>query len=76
MQSISDDKTVRSNTVRDLIYFNSRFLVTQAKKGEQKVSMMPAVENVFYLRRNDIVETSTENVKKKQVLATKKVRKS
>ena len=35
MQIISNDETVRSNTVQDLREFNSQSLVTQAKKGEQ-----------------------------------------
>ena len=33
MQIISNDKTVRSNTVPDLIEFNSQSLSKQAKKG-------------------------------------------
>ena len=35
MQPISNDKTVRSETVHDLKDFNSQSLSTQAKKGEQ-----------------------------------------
>ena len=33
MKIISNDKTVRSNTVQDLKAFNSQALATQAKKG-------------------------------------------
>ena len=43
MQIISNDQTVRSDTIRDLIDFNSQSLATQAQKGEQLVSMMPGV---------------------------------
>ena len=32
MQNISSDQTVRSNTVQDLIVFNSQSIATQAKK--------------------------------------------
>ena len=35
MQIISNDKTVRSETVQDLKDFNLQSLTTQAKKGEQ-----------------------------------------
>ena len=40
-QIISNDKTVRNNTVQNRKKFNSQSLATQAKKGEQLVSMMP-----------------------------------
>ena len=42
IQIISNDKTVRSDTVHDFKEFNNQFLATQAKKGEQLVSTMPA----------------------------------
>ena len=32
MQIISDDKTVRNDTIQDLKEFNSQYLATQAKK--------------------------------------------
>ena len=47
MQIISNDQTVRSSTVQDIKDFNSQSLATQAKKGEQLVSMMPALKKVF-----------------------------
>ena len=47
MQIISNDKTVRNDTVQDLKEFNSQSLSTQAEKGEQLVSMMPAIKNAF-----------------------------
>ena len=43
VQIISNDKTVRNDTVQVLKVFNSQSLSTQAKKGEQLVSMMPAI---------------------------------
>ena len=61
MQIISNDKTVRNDTVQDLKEFNSQYLATQAKKGEQIVSMMPAIKKPFNLIGDDIVELSTEN---------------
>ena len=42
MQVISNDRTVRNDTIQDIKDFNQQFLTTQAKKGEQSVSMMPA----------------------------------
>ena len=42
IQLISNDKTVRNDTVQDLKEFNQQSTTTQAKKGEQLVSMMPA----------------------------------
>ena len=43
MQIISNDKTVRSDIVQGLNDFNSQSSSKQAKKGEQLVSMMPAM---------------------------------
>ena len=61
MQIISPDQTVRTDTVQDLKDFNSQSIATQAKKGEQLVSMMPALTKAFDLLGDDIVELSTEN---------------
>ena len=61
IQIIANDKTVRSDTVQDLKEFNSQSLATQASKGEQLVSMMPAIKKAFNLMADDIVELSTEN---------------
>ena len=61
MQLSSNDKTVRSDTIQDLKEFNSQSLTTQAKKGEQLVSMMPAIKKAFDLLGDDIVDLSTEN---------------
>ena len=61
MQLISSDKTIRNDTVQDLKYFNNQSLTTQAKKGEQLASMMPAIKKAFNLMGDDIVELSVEN---------------
>ena len=61
MQTISNNKTVINDTVQDLKEFNSQSLATQAKKGEQLVSKMPAIKKDFNLLGDDIVEISTEN---------------
>ena len=61
MQLISTDQTVRDNTIEDLKDFNSQSLSTRAKKGEQLVSMMPAIKEAFNLLGDDIVDLSTEN---------------
>ena len=61
MQIISNDKTVRNDTIQDLKEFNLQFLTTQAKKGEQLVSMMPAIKKTFNLIGDDIVDLHTEN---------------
>ena len=61
MQIISIDKTVRNATVQDLKELNSQSSSTQAKKGEQLVSMMPAIKKAFNLMGDDIVDLSTEN---------------
>ena len=61
MQIISSDKTVRNDTVQDLKVFNSQSLATQAKKGEQLVSMMPAIKKASDLLGDDIIDLSTEN---------------
>ena len=61
MQLISTDQTVRDNTIQDLKDFNQQSLSTQAKKGEQLTSMMPAIKKSFNLLGDDIIELSTEN---------------
>ena len=61
MQIISNVETVRSDTIEGLKDFNNQSLTTQAKKGEQLVSMMPAIEKAFNLLGDDMVEFSTEN---------------
>ena len=61
MQIIFNDKTVKNDTVQDLKEFNQQSLTTQAKKGEQLVSMMPAIKKAFILLGDDIVELSTKN---------------
>ena len=59
MQFISIDKTIKNDTIQDLKEFNQQSLTTQAKEGEQIVSMMPAIEKAFNLLGDDIVELST-----------------
>ena len=61
MQIISSDQTVRNDTIEDLKEFNSQSLSTKAKRGEELVSMMPAIKKAFNLPGNDIVDLSTEN---------------
>ena len=61
MQLSSNDKTVRNDTIQDLKEFNQQSLTTQAKKGEQLVSMMPAIKKAFNLMGDDIIELSIEN---------------
>ena len=61
MQSVSNDKTVRNDTIQDLKEFIQQSLTTEAKKGEQLVSMMPALKKAFILLGDDKVELSNEN---------------
>ena len=61
MQIGSTNQRVRNNTIQDLKDFNRQSLSTRAKKGEQLVSMMPAIKEAFTLMGNDIVDLSTEN---------------
>ena len=61
MQIISNGKTVRNDTIQDIKEFNSQSLAKPAKKGEQLVSMMPAIKKAFNLLGDDIVDLSTEN---------------
>ena len=46
MQIMSNDKTVRNDTIQKLKEFNQHSLTTQAKKGEQLFSMMPAIKKL------------------------------
>ena len=61
MQIISKDLTVGNGTIQDSKDFNQQSLKIQAKKGEQLVSMMPAVKKAFNSLGDDIVELSVEN---------------
>ena len=61
MQSMSHDKTVRTDTIQDLKEFNSQSLTTQAKKGEQLVFMVPAIKKAFNLMGDDRVKLGVEN---------------
>ena len=61
MQLSSTDQTVRNDTIQDLKEFNQQSLTTQAKKGEQLVSMMPAIKKTFNLLGDDTVDLSAEN---------------
>ena len=61
MQIISNDKTVRNDTIQDLKNFNQQSLTTQAKNGEQLVSMMPAIKTAFNSMGDDIVELNLKN---------------
>ena len=61
MQITSNDKTVRMDTIQDLKEFNQQTSTTQAKKGEQLGSMMPAIKKAFNLMGDNIVELSVEN---------------
>ena len=58
-QIIFNDKTVKSHTVNDLKEFNNQSLATQAKKGEQLLSMMLAIKKAFVLMGDDIFALST-----------------
>ena len=58
---ISTDKTVRKDTIQDLKEFNNQYLATQAKKREQLVSLMSAIQKAFNLMGDDIVELSIGN---------------
>ena len=61
MQIGSTNQKVRNNTIQDLKDFNQQSLSTRAKKGEQLVSMMPAIKKAFTLMGNNIVDLSSEN---------------
>ena len=61
MQLISTDQTVRNDTIQDLKDFNQQSLSTQAKKGEQLTTMMPAIKKAFNVFGDDIIELSVEN---------------
>ena len=60
LQIISNDQTVRNDTIQDLKDFNSQSLTTQSRKREQLVSMMPAIKKAFKLMGDDILELHTE----------------
>ena len=61
IQLISTDQTIRNDTMQDLRDFNEQSLSTQARKGEQLTSMMPAIKKAFNLLGDDIIELGTEN---------------
>ena len=72
-QIISNDQTVRSNTVQDLKDSNSQSLATKAKKGKKLVSMMPANKKSFDLMGDHILEIFTENESLKNKILKMKI---
>ena len=60
-QISSSDQSVRNDTIQDLIDFNKQSLSTQAKKGEQLTSMMPAIKKAFNVLADVIIDLNTEN---------------
>ena len=61
IKNIFNDQTLRNNTVEVLKDFNSQSLATQAEKGKQLASPMPAIKKTFDLMGDDVFELSTEN---------------
>ena len=61
MQIISNDQTVRKDYIQDFKEFNQQSLTTQAKRGEQLFSMMPAIKKAFDLLGDDLLDLSVEN---------------
>ena len=61
MQIISNDNSVKKDTIQDLKEFNQQSLTTQAKKGEQLESMMPAIKKAFNLMGDGIADLTVEN---------------
>ena len=61
MQIISNDKTVRKDTIQNIKEINNQSLATQAEKNEQLMSMKLAIEKTFDLMSNDKVDLSTVN---------------
>ena len=70
MQIISYGQTIGSETVQDLKDFNSQSLSTQAKEGEQLVSMLPAIKKAFNLLGDDIKNLRTENASLKNKIGS------
>ena len=60
-RNFSGHQTERSKTVQELKDFNSQSLATRVKKGEQLVSMMPAIKKAFDFMGDVIVELPTKN---------------
>ena len=60
-QIVSNDNSVRNDTIQDLKEFNQQSPSTQAKKGEQLTAMMPEIKKAFNVLGDDIIELSTEN---------------
>ena len=60
-ESEFDGIVSRRDKLQDLKDFNSQSLTTQAKRGEQLLSMMSANKKAFDLMGDDIMELSTKN---------------
>ena len=61
IQLVKNDQSVRDNAILELKEFNAQSLTTQAKKGEQLITMMPAIKKAFNLMGDDIIELDAEN---------------
>ena len=60
LQIISNDQTVRSNSVKDIKDFNSQTPATQTKNGEKLVSKMPAIKKALDLVADDKADLSSK----------------
>ena len=60
MKIISNDQTVRNDTIKDLKEYNQQSLTTQGKKGEHLFSLIPAIKKAFNLMVDYIVDLHTE----------------
>ena len=61
IQLVQNDKTVRDNTILELKEFNNNLYQLKLKKGEQLITMMPAIKKAFNLMGDDIIELDAEN---------------
>ena len=68
MQNKSNEKNAKSNTSEGLKDYSSISLRTPPEKGEQLVSKMPGIEEVFDSMGGSTINLSTENnLSKKEV---------
>ena len=61
VEFLKSDPNVRQQIRSDLIKFNKQNLVTQAKKGEELVAIVPVIKQAIQIMGDDIYELGVEN---------------
>ena len=72
LQLASDDKLRREETLRGLKDYKSTSLLTQPKRGDDLVALLPANKKGIFILGDEIMKLDTENSAKEEEVTTTK----